>query len=116
MFDWVLEVPILSIVCYLPLAGGTLTGTLNGRHIIPTANNTYDLGSASALWNQVFATQLEVGHASDTSVSRKAAGLLGVEGRAVVTHNNTGYSSAEIFVLTSAPTTQGANGDIAYVV
>lgn len=32
---------------YLPLSGGTLTGTLNGRDYIPTTDNTYDLGSAS---------------------------------------------------------------------
>ena len=31
----------------LPLTGGTLTGTVNSQSIIPTANNTYDLGSSS---------------------------------------------------------------------
>ena len=29
----------------LPLAGGTMTGTINSQNVIPTANNAYDLGS-----------------------------------------------------------------------
>lgn len=40
----------------LSLAGGTLTGTLNSRAILPTANNTYTLGSSSMLWSNVYAT------------------------------------------------------------
>lgn len=30
---------------YLPLTGGTMTGAINSQNIIPTANNTYDIGS-----------------------------------------------------------------------
>jgi hypothetical protein len=40
----------------LPLAGGTLTGTLNGRAVIPTANNTYDLGSSSYKYATIYGT------------------------------------------------------------
>lgn len=29
---------------YLPLAGGTMTGTINSNHIFPAATNTYNLG------------------------------------------------------------------------
>lgn len=32
---------------YLALAGGTMTGTINSRAIIPTADKTYDLGSTT---------------------------------------------------------------------
>ena len=38
----------------LSTSGGTLTGTLNARAIVPTANNTYALGTASARWSDVF--------------------------------------------------------------
>lgn len=54
---------------------------------------------------------IQLGHSSDTTLSRKAAGLLGVENRAVVTHASTGYSSAEITFSTSNPS-GGASGDI----
>lgn len=41
---------------YLPLSGGTLTGTLNSRAIAPTATNTYALGTSSLKWSNVYAT------------------------------------------------------------
>tara|TARA_B100000427_G_scaffold241660_1_gene204604 strand:+ start:2698 stop:4335 length:1638 start_codon:yes stop_codon:yes gene_type:complete len=40
----------------LLLTGGTLTGTLNSRAIIPTASNTYDLGSAAKTFANFHAT------------------------------------------------------------
>lgn len=42
---------------YLPLAGGTLTGALTSQNILPSANNTYSLGSTSAKWSNVYATK-----------------------------------------------------------
>jgi hypothetical protein len=40
---------------YLPLTGGTITGNINmSASIIPTANNTYSLGSASSTWKDVY--------------------------------------------------------------
>lgn len=36
--------------------GGTMTGTLNARHIIPVADNTYDLGSGSFRWRNLYVT------------------------------------------------------------
>ena len=41
---------------YLPLTGGTLTGTLNSRAITPTVTNTYALGTSSLKWSNVYAT------------------------------------------------------------
>jgi len=35
-------------------SGGSFTGTVNAGHIIPTANNTYDLGSANMVWRDVY--------------------------------------------------------------
>ena len=41
---------------YLPLSGGTLTGTLNSRAIVPTATNTYSLGTSSLKYSAAYAT------------------------------------------------------------
>jgi hypothetical protein len=46
---------------YLPLSGGTLTGTLTSRAITPSADNTYDLGASGARWQDVYAVNLHVG-------------------------------------------------------
>lgn len=43
---------------YLPLAGGTMTGVINSQSIIPKTTNTYDLGSSSYKWKNVYATTL----------------------------------------------------------
>ena len=39
----------------LPLSGGTLTGTLTSRNIVPDTDATYDLGSSSLGYNIVYA-------------------------------------------------------------
>ncbi len=39
----------------LPLSGGTLTGTLTSRNIVPDTDATYDLGSSSLGYNVVYA-------------------------------------------------------------
>ena len=45
---------LTGITSGLSTSGGTLTGTLNARSIIPTANNTYDLGSSSNRWANLY--------------------------------------------------------------
>jgi hypothetical protein len=45
---------------YLPLAGGTLTGTLNSRSIVPTASATYPLGGSSNRWSIVYGNALNL--------------------------------------------------------
>ncbi len=45
---------------YLPLAGGTLTGTVNVRALIPSADNTYDIGSATNRVQDLYAVNLHV--------------------------------------------------------
>ena len=44
----------------LSTSGGTLTGTLNARSIIPTANGSYDLGSNSARWRNIYTSDLNM--------------------------------------------------------
>lgn len=41
---------------YLPLSGGTLTGTLTSRAITPRATNTYNIGSSSLKFANIYAT------------------------------------------------------------
>lgn len=43
---------------FLPLSGGTMTGTINARSIIPTANSSYSLGSPTYKWNYLYANYL----------------------------------------------------------
>ena len=56
-------------------------------------------------------TTIEVGHASDTTLSRGAAGKLEVEGKPIIAHNDGALGSGEIHVSTSAPS-GGSDGDI----
>jgi len=59
-------------------------------------------------------TAVNIGAATDTTVSRAAAGQIAVESKCAFMHNATTgtYTSAQIFFSTSAPTTEGNNGDI----
>lgn len=41
-------------------AGDTLTGTLNTRIILPTTNDTYNLGSSSYKWSNVYSTNANI--------------------------------------------------------
>lgn len=63
----------------------------------------------SAAWE--FTAGLEIGHATDTTLTRGAAGKLEVEGKPIIAHNDGTFGSGEIHVSTSAPT-GGSDGDI----
>ena len=55
----------------LDKSGGTMTGTLNSRSIVPTANATYNLGSSSNRWGTIYANALNV----SGTLSRTAGGV-----------------------------------------
>jgi hypothetical protein len=56
---------------------------------------------------------LNIGHASDTTITRDAAGQIAVEGDAVFSHDSGTYTSGKIFFSSATePTTEGSNGDI----
>ena len=40
---------------YLPLSGGTLTGTLTSRAITPAADSTYDIGTSTVRYRNIYA-------------------------------------------------------------
>lgn len=56
---------------YLPLSGGTLTGTITSRAIQPSANNSYNLGTSSMKYNTVYATTFS-GNATTATTATKA--------------------------------------------
>ena len=49
-----------SLSNYLPLSGGTLTGTLTSRDIAPSANNSYDLGTNSNRFRNIYTNDLNL--------------------------------------------------------
>ena len=60
---------------YLPLGGGTLTGNLSSRQIAPSATNSYDLGTSSLKWRNVYATTFTgnlTGNASTATTATNA--------------------------------------------
>lgn len=73
----------------LDKSGGTLTGQLNSRNVIPTSNNTYNLGSSSAQFDHVY--------------SRTINGGLNYQTTAPTSSNSYGL---KIVVLSSEPSTK----------
>jgi len=54
---------------------------------------------------------LNLGHASDTTIARNAAGKVEIENKPIIKHTSTSYESGEVTFSTSAPS-GGSNGDI----
>ena len=105
---------IAGVWTFSNLVGGVMTATsYNGV----TAADLVDKSAVETItgaWNFSTAPQaatLEVGHATDTTLSRGAAGKLEVEGKPVIAHNDGALGSGEIHVSTSAPS-GGSDGDI----
>ena len=46
---------------YLPLSGGTMTGTINTTHLIPKTNVTYGLGNNSHIYDYAYINSIELG-------------------------------------------------------
>lgn len=70
--------------------------------------------SISGSWNftvAMRAASINLGHASDTTITRVAAGKLEVESKPIINHNSATFNSGEIYVSTSAPS-GGSDGDI----
>lgn len=60
---------------YLPLSGGTLTGVLTARGITPSADSTYDIGTSSVRYRNVYAdtfTGALSGNATTATTATKA--------------------------------------------
>ena len=61
---------------YLSITGGTLTGVLNSRHIYPSQDVTYNLGSKSARWGVIYANSLLLSRAGATSLQLPNTGRI----------------------------------------
>ncbi len=99
---------------FTTLVGGTLTATSYGGI---TEANLVDKSAAETVagqWNFSTGPQvadLELGHATDTTVTRAAAGKLEVEGKPIIAHNNASLASGEVYFSTSSAS-GGSDGDI----
>ena len=99
---------------FTTLVGGTLTATTYGG--IVEANLVDKSAGETVAGQWVFSTgpqlaDIELGHASDTTITREAAGLVAVEGKVMLNHNDAALGSGEIHISTSTPS-GGADGDI----
>ena len=54
---------------------------------------------------------VNVGHASDSTITRDSAGKIAVEGRAIFSHDDAALTSSRVHVSTSAPS-GGSDGDV----
>jgi len=70
---------LADLANYLPLAGGTMVGTLTGRNVIPDGADTRDLGGVAAEWANLYlgdAGKVYLGLAQDVNLYRGGADLL----------------------------------------
>lgn len=52
---------------YLPLAGGTMLGTINSQDVLPKINATYNLGNNSYRYNAICGSYLNIGNSTDNT-------------------------------------------------
>lgn len=96
---------------YLPLSGGTLTGTVTGRTIQPSATNTYDLGTSSLKWRNVYATTFTgnlTGNASTATTATNATTASKVNQTLTLSGDVTGSVSLNATGTRTMTTTIGA--------
>lgn len=96
---------------YLPLSGGTLTGTVTSRAIQPSANNSYNLGTSDYKYNTVYATNFS-GNATTATTATKANQLttsrtISLSG--AVTGSASFNGSSNITIATTMSTANGGS-------
>jgi hypothetical protein len=87
---------------------------------VPSAKATKAMGDAKALLagstSQAFSvSQLELGHASDTTISRVSAGIAAIEGNNIITANRTASDTVVgiVEIATTAETNTGTSATLA---
>ena len=70
-YNKLINTPTLS---FLPLTGGTLTGSLTSRTIAPSADSTYDLGENTARYANLFVDSITCGGAVATGALTSTSG------------------------------------------
>ena len=96
------------------LIGGAIVATSYGGIVEASLVDKSAVETIAGAW--VFSAtmqvaDIEVGHATDTTLSRGAAGILEVEGAPIIAHNDAALGSGKVFFSESTPT-GGADGDI----
>lgn len=96
---------------YLPLSGGTLTGTVTSRAIQPSANNSYNLGTSDYKYNTVYATTFS-GNATTATTATQAnqlttARTISLSG--AVTGSASFNGSSNITIATTMSTANGGS-------
>ncbi len=96
------------------LVGGAMTATSYGGIVEANLVDKSAVETIAGAWVFSAGPQLadiELGHASDTTLSREAAGIVAVEGAVMIAHDDAALGSGKVFLSTSAPS-GGADGDI----
>lgn len=88
---------------------GVVSACGEGLYIRRSATTVAVLGRHGSYFPQI-----ELGHSSDTTISRLASGKLGVEGKAVLTHGGA-YTSGVITVQSGGSASGGSDGDITLI-
>lgn len=87
---------------YLPLSGGTISGTVNTNGLCPNATKVHDIGSSSNRYNYLYVDQINacgsIGVFNDSSLSGEAVKMYSV------TNNGTMYGSLRFSQKTSNST------------
>lgn len=91
------------------MKAGTVTTSLllTSTELRPslTFNPNLMLGSASTPWATAFITSLELGHASDSTITRTGAGTLAIEGQAILTAATGQPLDADLTAIAALTTT-----------
>ncbi len=85
----------------LLLTGGTMTGTINSRAIVPTADDTYDLGTSGTEWKDAY---------FDGTVTTDDLSVSGTATIATIEATNIGFADSSITV-TGISTDGSLGGD-----
>ena len=96
------------LASYLKLSGGTMNGTLKGRNIEPSSNNTYNLGSTSMKWKNIYAKAIDV----DGEVNCGDVGCDDINGKNISVNWINSSTTYENTVSSAANVNINANGTL----
>lgn len=90
---------------YLPLSGGTLTGTLKARAITPSADSTYDIGTSSVRYRNVYADTFTGSLSGNATTASKLATARTISLSGAVSGSASFNGSGNITINTTMPST-----------
>lgn len=90
---------------YLPLSGGTLTGALTTRAITPSADSTYDIGTSSVRYRNVYADTFTGSLSGNATTASKLATARTISLSGAVSGSASFNGSGNITINTTMPST-----------